>query len=292
MSIQLKNNHIIVEILKNGAELKSLKRIDDEIEYIWTADQAYWKRHAPVLFPIVGRVVNDQYRVQEETYHLGQHGFARDMDFEVASQSEYQVTFALKWNNGTLKVYPYKFEFFINYTIEHNKLSIEYTVKNVDDKLIYFSVGAHPGFNCPLTPDETFDDYYFEFEKNENASITLIDSNGTLKRKKEQYLTNQKIIELTEETFKNGALVFDHLESQSISLKSRKSDYSVQVNFEEFPFLGLWTLSGGAPFVCIEPWIGHADYSDFKGDFSKKEDQIHLDVSQSFTRSFDISANS
>jgi len=278
----------MVDILKSGAELKSLKRIDDEIEYIWNANPTYWKRHAPVLFPIVGKVVNDQYRVQNETYHLGQHGFARDMDFEVASQSDTQVTLSLKWNNETLKVYPFKFEFFIVYTIEENRLSIEYTIKNVDDKLIYFSVGAHPGFNCPLTPDESFDDYYFEFEKDENASVILIDSSGTLKRKKEQYLNNQKIIELNDETFKDGALVFDHLKSKNITLKSKKSNYRVQVSFEEFPFLGLWTLSTGAPFVCVEPWIGHADYSDFKGDFVEKEDQICLDVSTSFTKGFTI----
>jgi galactose mutarotase-like enzyme len=233
--------------------------------------------------------VNDQYRVQKETYHLGQHGFARDMVFEVANQNKTQVTFSLKWNNETLKVYPFKFEFFINYKIEDNRLSIEYTIKNVDDKIIYFSVGAHPGFNCPLTPDESFDDYYLEFENNENASVTLINSKGTLKRNKEQYLNNQKIIELNDETFKDGALVFDHLESKSISLKSKKSDYCVHVSFKEFPFLGIWTLSTGAPFVCIEPWIGHADYSDFKGDFIEKEDQIHLDVLKSFTKEFVIS---
>lgn len=286
MSIQLKNRHIKVEVLKRGAELKSLKRIGDETEYIWTADPVYWERHAPVLFPIVGKVVNDEYRVQGDTYHLGQHGFARDMEFEVMNQRQSQVEFRLTSNDETRKVYPYRFEFDITYTLEKNRVVIEYKINNTDNVPIYFSVGAHPGFNCPLKVDESFDDYYFEFDEKEEASITMLDSNGLLQREKKPYLFNENIIQFNSELFKEGALIFDSLNSKNISLKSKKSDYCVRVNFEEFPFLGLWSKPTGAPFVCIEPWIGHADYSDFKGDFSEKEDQIRLEVSREFKSKF------
>ena len=288
MSVQLKNDVIKVEILKMGAELCSLKFVDDDTEYIWNADPVYWKRHAPVLFPIVGRVVNDQYRVNDTTYHLGQHGFARDMEFTVIEQSKSHVRLTLKWDDETLKVYPFKFEFAITYAIEKNKVSIEYNVKNLDKQPIYFSVGAHPGFNCPIKVDESIDDYYFEFEKSEEASISLLTKDGLLKKEKTAYLNKQNSIEISDSLFKDGALIFDHLKSKRISLKSRKSDYCVHVDFEEFPFLGLWSKSEGAPFVCIEPWIGHADYTDFKGDFSKKEDQVCLDSQDVFTRKFEI----
>ena len=263
MSIQLKNDVIQVKVLERGAELCSLKHINDDTEYIWNANPVYWKRHAPVLFPIVGRVVNDQFRVNGETYHLGQHGFARDMDFLVTDQSEFHVTLTLKWDHETLKVYPFKFEFAITYTIDKKKVSIEYRVKNVDQKPIYFAVGAHPGFNCPIKEGDSFEDYYFEFEAIEDAEVTLLANNGLLKREKVPYLNNQNTIDINHELFKNGALIFDNLQSKRISLKSRKSDRCVHVDFDGFPFLGLWSKSEGAPFVCIEPWVGHADYEDF-----------------------------
>lgn len=288
MSIQLKNEHITAKILKHGAELKSLKRIGDETEYMWSADPSYWNRHSPVLFPIVGRVVNNEYTVDGQTYHLDRHGFARDMDFEVIKQSEAQVSLLLKWDEKTLKVYPYKFEFIITYTLKDNQISIEYRVNNVDDKTIYFSVGGHPGFNCPLQAGESYEDYYFEFEKNETAKIMLTSGNGLYSREKKLYLNNEKIIKLTECLFKDDALVFEGLKSKSITLKSKKSDYSVRVDFEGFPLLGLWALPTQSPFVCIEPWVGHADFSDFAGDFSAKEDQISLDVSKHFIREFTI----
>lgn len=289
MMIQLKNKYIKVEVLLKGAELKSLKRIDDDMEYMWTADPMHWKRHAPVLFPIVGKVVNGEYRVHGETYKLGQHGFARDMDFEVTNHRQTQATFRLKANDETRKVYPYKFEFSITYTLEKNKVIIEYKVNNTDNQAIYFSVGAHPGFNCPLKSGESFDDYYFEFDEKEDTAIIPVNADGLLQRERKQYLDNENIIELKNNPFKHDALVFEYLKSKNIALKSRKSDYSVRVNFEQFPFLGLWTKSSGAPFVCIEPWIGHADYADFEGEFSEKEDQIRLEVSQEFKREFSIS---
>lgn len=288
MTIQLNNNVIQVGILNKGAELCSLKFINDNTEYIWSANPLYWNRHSPVLFPIVGRVVNNQYQVDNTTYQLGQHGFARDMEFSVVDQSNSHVSMLLKYNEDSLKLYPYEFELMITYTLNNNSVSIEYSVKNVDSKDIYFSIGGHPGFNCPLNEDESFNDYYLEFEKAENASITAITKEGLLKRGKVSYLNHQNIIEMNEQVFKEGALIFDNLNSTRISLKSKKSKKCVHVDFEGFPFLGLWSTHEGAPFVCIEPWVGHADYEDFTEDFTKKEDQICLAPQDVFTRKFDI----
>lgn len=286
--IRLRNDNIEVEILKSGAELKSMKRVGDDTEYIWTGDPAYWKRHAPVLFPIVGKVVNDEYEFRGRKYHLGQHGFARDMDFDIVNLSKNEVVLGLASNSETLELYPFRFELLITYTIVESQLSIKYTVKNLDDQTIYFSIGAHPGFNCPLKEGESFDDYYFEFEAEENAEITPLTSQGLLNRAKKAYPIKNKIIEINDELFKDDALVFDHLNSKSITLKSHKSDYRVQVDYEGFPFLGLWSMPSGAPFVCIEPWVGHADYEDFRGDFKDKEDQVCLDVLLSYSCEFKI----
>lgn len=288
MSIQLKNEFIEVLINKSGAELTSIKRVGDDINYVWSGDPAYWKRHAPVLFPIVGKVVNDEYRVKGKTYHLGQHGFARDMDFDIVNLSDNDVTLSLEWSSESLDLYPYKFELFVRYTLVENKVVVGYEIKNLDEQIIYFSIGAHPAFNCPMEEDEKFDDYYFEFEVHETAEITPLDSNGLLCRRKEPYLNNKNIIEIDNKLFKGDALIFDHLKSSKVTLKSHKSKRSVQVDFKEFPFLGLWSIPSGAPFICIEPWVGHADYSDYKGEFADKEDGISLDVLSSYSCSFGI----
>ncbi len=288
MIIQLNNDVIKVNVLAKGAELCSLKFVNENTEYIWNADPVYWNRHSPVLFPIVGKVVNNQYQLDTSTYHLGQHGFARNMEFSVADQSNTHVSMILEWNDETLKVYPYKFELMITYTLIKNSIVIEYRVKNVDNKNIFFSIGGHPGFNCPLNEDESFNDYYLEFEKNEDASITAITKEGLLKRDKVAYLNNQNIIEMNDKVFKEGALIFDNLRSTRISLKSKKSQKCVHVDFEGFPFLGLWSSSNDASFVCIEPWVGHADYEDFIDDFTRKEDQTCLSAQKVFTRKFDI----
>src|SRR5690554_3469265 len=140
MTITLKNECIEAKILEKGAELSSLKLVGDSTEYIWNANPDYWKRHAPVLFPIVGKVVDNQYRIDDTTYNLGQHGFARDMKFSVVNQGESTVTLMLKSNDETLNVYPYKFELTITYLLEGNRISNRYSIKNIDDQPIYFSI--------------------------------------------------------------------------------------------------------------------------------------------------------
>jgi galactose mutarotase-like enzyme len=288
MAICLKNNEIQVTINEKGAELASMKMIGDDTEYIWTADKAYWARHAPILFPIVGKVVNNQYLVEDTYYPMGQHGFARDWDFQVVYQEEDKVSLTLLWNEESLLIYPYKFKLTVNYTITGNKLRIGYLVENEDDKGLYFSIGAHPGFNCPLTTGELFDDYYFEFSEKETASVYGLTENGFFLHDKTPCLNEESIIPISKALFEKDALVFQEMKSGSVSLKSKKSNYQVKVGFEQFPFLGLWSKPTGAPFVCIEPWFGHADFHDYDGDFAHKADNLFLDVEGRFDCEFSI----
>lgn len=283
------NNHIIqAKISEMGAELCSLKFNDDPIEYIWNADPKVWARHAPILFPIVGKVVDGKYVIDNTTYSLGQHGFARDMEFVVKEHTGDKVSLELMWNANSLKLYPYHFALMVTYTLMDAGIKIDYKVINKDRKNIYFSIGAHPGFNCPLIEGETFEDYYFEFEKKETAMIYQLTENGLFKREQSPCLNEMSTIDIHKELFKNDALVFENLRSKKISLRSKKSNRSVSMDFDGFPFLGLWSKPTGAPFVCIEPWFGHADYDDFKGDFSEKEDNLCLENGKNFDCSYRI----
>lgn len=294
MGVMLENEILTVNTAEKGAEITSIRDKKDGAEYIWTADPAFWGRHAPVLFPIVGRLKNNEYRIDGRTYKMGQHGFARDMEFEVVQKSESKVRFRLSCSEDTLKVYPYRFELYIEYVLEGSSLKVIYTVRNADNGDIYFSIGAHPGFNCPIVNRELgkaakFEDYYFRFQDRETAEITQIDGSGLLKRRKKPFLKDRDIIPLSHELFKDDALVFGGLSSKNILLKNNKDSRGIMLDFSGFSYLGLWSKPEGAPFVCVEPWFGHADYEDFDGDYREREGVLRLGVGQDFVCSYVIS---
>lgn len=286
---KLENDLLSININTAGAELTSIIGKKDNTEYIWQADPKYWKRYTPVLFPIVGRVRNDVYRVEGKEYHLNQHGFARDSEFELVIKEGKQLVYKLEDSEESMKVYPFKFKFYIIYTLVDNKVVIKYSVKNTDDRDIYFSIGSHPGFACPLVKGESFEDYYLEFEKKEIAQREYLDREERLYTgKKEVFLDNSRIIDLKKDLFTQDALVFKKLKSKKVSLKSRKSSKTVTIDFKEFPYLGIWSRANDAPFICIEPWQGRADFYDFDGDFSEKDGIVKLGREESFLCSYTI----
>ncbi|MGL5244233.1 MAG: aldose 1-epimerase family protein, partial [Sarcina sp.] len=238
--------------------------------------------HSPVLFPIVGKVTNGQYLVDGKKYELPQHGLARHKEFNIIEQSENSIALELTYNKDTFKVYPYKFSLEIKYTLMNNSLTVKYVVKNLDNKTIAFSIGGHPAFMCPILPNEKFEDYYFEFEKEENADIMEITDTGYFLKNLKPYLNNNNIIKFGKKCLEPDTLVFKNLKSSFIRLKSKNHDKYVELNFSNFPYLGLWTKVTGAPFVCIEPWFGHADFVDFKGEFKDKPGVINLSENKTF----------
>jgi galactose mutarotase-like enzyme len=286
---KLGNEFLEVLADAKGAELTSIKGKKDNVEYLWKADPIYWNRHAPILFPIVGKVKDNKYKIGDKQFYLGQHGFARDNEFKVISESSNKVIFCLSSSEETLKKYPFKFQLDVEYYLVDNNLRVTYKVKNTDQEKIFFSIGAHPGFNCPLIESETMEDYYLEFSQIENANIEFVNpGTGLLTGVKELYLKSEKIINLDKDLFKKDALVFKELNSSQVSIKSHKNSKKVTVNFEGFPYLGIWSKPSGAPFVCIEPWFGHADFENFNGDFREKEGIIGLEKDKEFTSTYCI----
>ena len=171
MKFILENGNIKISASTLGGELNSLISKKDNTEYLWNGDEKYWKYHSPILFPIVGKVLNNKYRAEGNEYELPQHGLARTREFTMIEKDDSHIVFELLWSEDTLKIYPYKFSLRLTYELLENGIKVGYTVKNLDDKEIYFSIGGHPAFMCPLFKDEKFEDYYFEFNKKENTSI-------------------------------------------------------------------------------------------------------------------------
>ena len=281
----ISNGEIEISAKTSGAELTSVKKISNGLEYLWQGDKEVWGRNAPVLFPIVGKVKNNTYQVDGREYSLPQHGFARDKDFELIEKTETLLSYSLKYSEETLDVYPFKFELLIQYELDKYALTTRYIIKNLDNKEIYFSIGAHPGFICPILPDENYSDYYLEFEKEEIQSMALLD-NGLRNGKFKPVLNNEKIIPLSYELFKDDALIFKNLNSRIISLKSKRSGHGFHFSIQGFPYVGIWSKPG--PFVCIEPWLGVADSIDSTGDFKNKEGIIKLPQDKSFDCEFSV----
>ncbi|MDF2437647.1 MAG: LacX-related protein [Bacteroidota bacterium] len=284
MKERIENEFISCEVAYAGAELQSIysKTLDKEL--LWQGDDKWWPRKSPVLFPIVGKLNNNTYSIKGNKYNLPQHGFARDRKFLLANRSDNSLTFLLSSDTESLKVFPFEFDIYIHYMIDQARLTVTYEVINKDINEIFFSIGAHPGFNCPLYEDESLADYYLEFEESETLERHLLDG-GNFNGKTENLLTESNRLDLDEKLFTKDAIVFKNMRSSHMLLRSRKSDYSLKFGFNDFPYFGIWTKPG-APFICLEPWCGIADNNSFSGELRDKEGINKLNPSETFIRSF------
>ena len=282
MTHTLENGILKITVAERGAELKSITSLKDGTEYLFDGDPTWWKYSSPVLFPIVGKLVNNKYRAEGKEFTLPGHGFGRTSDFWLNDATDDTLTFALESNAATLKVYPYKFRLEISFKLIGNEIKVFWKVANIDDQEIYFSIGAHPALICPIAYRENFEDCYLKFNKPEKSSRIVLSASGTLSHERIPTLDGTEL-PLTYDLFKGDAIVFDDLKSDEVSICSRKSSKSITVRAKNFPYWGFWTpAQGGAPFICIEPWHGHADYEDFTGELKDKEGIIKLAVGATF----------
>ena len=288
--ITIHSEYIEAKLSSFGAELQGLLDLEHGCDYLWHGDAEYWPRRAPHLFPIVGKLKDNKYRIGRRHYGMNQHGFARDMEFDAVQTRKDKVTFRLGYNDETLKVYPFKFILEVTYRIYGPKLFIEYRVFNVGKKEIYFSLGFHPAFNIPIQ-NGVLEDYYIEFEERESIGAYFL-SEGLVnfEHKDDKTIFDGRRISLNEEVFEHDALVFKDLTSNRVALKNKIDAREVIVDLNEAPYLGIWRPKG-APFVCIEPWWGVSDsvHSDY--DFLKKEGLIELEKSESFNASLVLHVN-
>jgi galactose mutarotase-like enzyme len=288
MIVQMRNDKLAVEIDTLGAELSSVKTADGKTEFIWQADPAVWNRHAPILFPIVGKLKDNQYTYDNQQYGLPQHGFARDSQFNLVEETDSKAIFELVENEKSLKSFPFRFNLKVTYQLTDNRLAIGYQVTNPKKSPLYFSIGGHPGFCCPIHAEDKLADYFLEFEVPETAKRFFIED-GLIGQAGEILLENEKRINLSESLFDQGALVFKQLKSNSITLKNNNHGHKVVMEFDNFTHFGIWSKPGRSNFVCLEPWYGIADPVDSSGVFIEKEGLIKLEPNQVFSCHYRIS---
>lgn len=284
----IENQFLKATINPLGAELVSLFNKENNTEYIWNADPAFWGKSSPVLFPIIGALKNNQYVYQGKTYTLPRHGFARERVFSVEAHTEGAIILLLKHDEESLKVYPFNFDFRLVYMVIDNQLSVSYSVRNTGNEEMYFSVGGHPAFAVPLSENSVYDDYYLEFNKTEDFARWELADGGLIKKEASTFLENTNRLPLTKELFYQDALVFKYLQSTSVVLKADNSDKQLTFDFRGFPFLGIWAAKN-ANFVCIEPWCGIADSENHAQELTEKEGIETVQPNQVFLRTWSVS---
>ncbi len=273
--LEISNDYLQVRFSAQGAELQSIIRKDNQLEYLWSGDPAFWGKKSPVLFPIVGGLKNNTYRYKGREYQLGRHGFARDMPFTVTLHTATSINFSLRDSAETLRVYPFPFNLNIRYTVQDATLLVNYEVQNMGDDAMYFSIGAHPAFRVPLEQGTTFSDYALHFSEAETAGVWPLSAGGQIETAPLPYLEQTKQLPLKKSLFYKDALVFKHLASTAIAIRSDQTAHGVEVSFPGFPYMGIWSAKD-ADFVCIEPWCGIADAVNASGELTEKEGILEL----------------
>lgn len=290
--VELKNEFLKVVLHPKGAEIISITGMQDGLNYMWKRDPIQWANSAPILFPIVGAVKNDQYTIDDQIYHMTQHGFARHNEFTTDQKSDTDVTFTLTPNEEIKKQYPYLFELKVRYTLDKNQLHCDINVKNTDDQNIYFQIGGHPAFACPLMENESSNDYYLEFSDNETKGRKVIDvEKRGMSRIVEPFFENERRFFVRQDLFSRDAIVLQDFVSKSVSLKSLNHDKSLVFYMNGFDHVGIWAAKHVGGLIAIEPWVGHADYVDFDGDFKDKQSCVELKPDASFQCDFTIEIN-
>lgn len=267
----LENDRLRIQISDTGAELVSIYDKTNDREILWQADPAYWKRHAPVLFPSVGRHYEDHYLVNGQKYPSKQHGFARDSEFACIDNTEDSITHKLKSSEATRASYPFDFSLKIKHSLSGRKLSIHWKVENTGSHPMYFTIGGHPAFRVPVLKDTVYSDYSLSFGEKASLQYLLLDpASGTAVTDKLYSLhLDRGCCPLDAHMFDHDALVFDNGQISKAGILLPDGSPYVEVSCKGFPNFGIWSVPG-APFVCLEPWIGRTDDRGYKGELKDK----------------------
>ena len=285
---QIRNESLTLEIDAHGAEMKSLTDNRTGQEYLWCGDAAYWGRTSPMLFPLVGNYREKQSCFDGKWYSLSQHGFARDMDFELVSEKGDEIWFALEDSPETLEKYPFGFRLELGYRLQGRAVEVLWKVTNKNDREMYFSIGGHPAFNCPLREGEKQTDYRIGFDTCEPLTASVLDENGTVSERTKVLELTDGMLQITDSLFDEDALIVEHDQAHKVALYTPEGEKYLEVRFEA-PLFGIWSPAGKhAPFVCIEPWYGRSDRADFGQKLEEREWGNVLKAGEIFTAVYQI----
>lgn len=267
----LRSDGLTATIKAHGAELCSLK--DGSTEFVWQAGPE-WPRHAPLLFPIVGRLAGDALRHRGKTYRMTQHGFARDSRFNWTERGERRCVLVLEDSDTTRALYPFAFRLTATYALDAAGLDLAITIANTGKETLPASFGGHPAFNWPLQAGLAKESYALTFTSAEASAVRRLDG-GLLRPATEPSPVEGSVLPLSESLFTDDAVIFDRIESNAVRYAASSGPW-LNMSWRGFRELGVWSKPSGAPFLCIEPWRGYASPAGFDGEFSDKPGLMHI----------------
>ena len=264
----LENEHLRVTVADAGAELISVYDKDRQTERIWTGDPAVWNRHAPILFPFVGKVADGKYRIGGNEYAMKtQHGFARDMDFACTEETAVSTAHCLAASAATRAAYPYEFRLTVRHLLEGRQLRVEWTVENRGDERMYYSIGGHPGF---LLPDGIRkEDCFLLFPGMDALSYISVNKGGYALPEKKTLSLSGSAVRYQEDI--PDTWIFENRQVKQAGIATPDGQVYVLLSCEQFPTLAVWANPKG-PFICLEPWFGRTDDAGFSGAIDQKQD--------------------
>ncbi len=288
----IENDQIKVTVADAGAELVSVIDKATGAERMWNADPAIWNRHAPILFPFVGKVAGGEYRVGDKTYPMkSQHGFARDRDFELVEKTDTAIIHRLAADQASKEIYPYDFVLTVTHEIEDGrKLKVTWTVENAGQETMYYSIGGHPGFCVPAEPGRgERSDYYLEFPGKEELTYLLLNTDNGLAVTDKFYelALEDGFVSIARDMFDLDAMVFEDGQIDCVRIADPDKKPFISLYCQGFPYVGIWSKPQG-PFVCLEPWLGRTDDDGFEGDLSNKTGEQTLAGGQTCEISYSL----
>ncbi len=290
MIYKIENQQLEVEINSFGAEFWSIINKSDQTQHLWQGDKSIWPRRSPILFPHCGRLKENIYKLEGKDYHSPMHGFARDYEHELVNQSETSVTFILKSNEETLKLYPFQFKLYTTYELDNNRLNCSFEVVNCGNFEMPFSIGYHTGLMCPFDSTKAIEDYSIVFEKEETPVELLSNSEGLLSGEQRVYFDKKNIIKLNNKLFQSS-FILSQLRSDYVSIIENSTGRNVKVNIKDFEYVVLWSMPDNVKFICIEPWHGLPDMYNTDGQFDKKPGIQKINAGEHFACTQTIEIN-
>lgn len=275
MEYRLENKWLSVKFQSLGGALSSI-RDKDGVEYLWQGDKKYWGGQAPVLFPICGSLRNDQGRLKNgKKITMPRHGIVRKKEFICEEETNGSITFCIESDEEMYDQFPFKFKLHIRYQIVGRTIKTEYRVENRGEEKMPFFIGGHPGFQCPLFPNERYEDYRLVFEQKETCSVpTPMTETGLIDMEhRTEFLNGQNELKLSHQFFSKDAIILDELKSKKIAVVSKNHGKEIRLDFSDFPYLILWSSSNNGPFIALEPWSGLSTCND-EGDLFEEKRNV------------------
>jgi len=280
---KIENARIALAVKSYGAELVSLWDKRSGREWLWQANPVYWGKSSPVLFPMIGIIKDAAFDHDGKKYFMTKHGFARDHEFYLSGQTPDSLSFTLEDDSKTLSLYPFRFCLQITYRLAGATLEVQYRVINRDKKSMYFSIGGHPAFNCPMETEE----WVIEWPNVNKLQAQLLDPDtGLLSQRQKAIALSDGSLKLSAGLFVEDALIFDKLDCREVVLRDLAGENRLAFKFEDFPVFAVWSPPG--PFVCLEPWTALPDGAEAPPELRQRPGMIPLGPAESFAAGYQI----